>query len=63
MRKGVLGNFAKLSGKHLCKILFSKRSPLQTLVIRWSYLRGGGLFAEFKSDSGNLAIIKKNFHD
>ena len=63
MTKGALRNFAKLSGKHLCKILFSKRSPLQTLVIRWSYLRGGGLFAEFKSDSGNLAIIKKNFHD
>ena len=33
--------------------------PLQALVIRQSYLWGGGLFAEFKSYSEKLANIKK----
>ena len=35
--------------------------PLQALVVRWFYLRGGGLFAELKSHYGNLANIKKDF--
>ena len=34
--------------------------PLQVLFIRWSYLGGGGLFAEFKNDSENLANNKKD---
>ena len=33
---------------------------LQALVLRWSYLGKGGLFAEFKSHSENLANIKKD---
>ena len=34
--------------------------PLQALVLRWSYLGKGDLFAEFKSHSENLANIKKD---
>ena len=33
---------------------------LQALVIRWCYVGGGGLFAEFKNDSENLVNIKKD---
>ena len=35
--------------------------PIQALIIRWSYVGGGGGFEEFKSHSGNLANIKKHF--
>ena len=35
--------------------------PLQALVMSWSYLGVWGLFAEFKSHSGNLANIKKDY--
>ena len=35
--------------------------PLQALVMSWSYLVVGGLFAEFKGHSGNLANIKKDY--
>ena len=35
--------------------------PLQALAIRWSYLGSGDLFAEFKSHSGKLASIEKDF--
>ena len=34
--------------------------PLQGLVIGWSYLGVGSLFAEFKSNSENLANTKKD---
>ena len=48
-------NFGLQQGGGTCPILPG------LLVIRWSYLGGGRLFAKFKSLSGNLANIKKDF--
>ena len=53
--KGVLRNFAKFTGKHLCQSLFSESLRPATLLKRGS---GAGVFREFCEVSKNTFLIE-----